>query len=98
MIDLAQHEGMPVARHAIAARQDLSADYLAQLLRLLRRARLVRAIRGRRGGYELARPAGEIPVGDVLRAVEGPLSVTDCVASSQVVHCGRASECLTRPL
>jgi Rrf2 family protein len=49
----------------------VSEAYLDQLLALLRRAGLVRSVRGPRGGHELARPAGEITLTEVLSALEG---------------------------
>ncbi|MGH2352346.1 MAG: RrF2 family transcriptional regulator [Chloroflexota bacterium] len=77
MLDLAERFGQgPVQSEAIAKRQGISDAYLDQLLTLLRRAGLVRSMRGPRGGHELARPAGEITLMDVLTALEG-----DCLPS-----------------
>ncbi len=56
----------------LAAAQDLPAPMLEQLLLDLRRAGLVEARRGRRGGYRLARPAAQIPVEALLKAVTAP--------------------------
>jgi len=58
----------------------VSADYLMQLFVKLRRAGLVKSVRGPKGGFRLARPAGRISVGDIVRAVEGPIGVVPCVA------------------
>ena len=56
MVDLAQHQGQgPVLRKDIAQRQEISSDYLAQLLARLRRAGLVESVLGPGGGYVLAR-------------------------------------------
>jgi Rrf2 family protein len=72
MLDLAERAGQgPVQSEAIARRQGISEAYLDQLLTLLRRAGLVRSVRGPRGGHELACPAGEITLLDVLTALEG---------------------------
>jgi Rrf2 family cysteine metabolism transcriptional repressor len=72
MLDLAERYGQgPVQSEAIAKRQAISDAYLDQLLTLLRRAGLVHSVRGPRGGHELARPAAEITVLDVLTALEG---------------------------
>ena len=54
--------------------QDIPLQFLEHILLELKHARLVRARRGARGGYWLARPAEEITVADVIRAVEGPLA------------------------
>jgi Rrf2 family cysteine metabolism transcriptional repressor len=72
MLDLAERFGQgPVQSEAIARRQGVSDAYLDQLLTLLRRAGLVRSVRGPRGGHELARPASDISLMDVLGALEG---------------------------
>jgi Rrf2 family protein len=72
MLDLAERFGQgPVQSEAIAKRQSISDAYLDQLLTLLRRAGLVRSVRGPRGGHELARPASDISLMDVLGALEG---------------------------
>ena len=72
MLDLAERAGQgPVQSETIAKRQGISEAYLDQLLTLLRRAGLVRSIRGPRGGHELARPAAQISLTEVLTALEG---------------------------
>jgi Rrf2 family protein len=99
MVDLARHEGEgPILRQEIADRQAISADYLAQLFVKLRRAGLVNSVMGPGGGYVLARPAPEIRAGDVLRAVEEPLSLTQCLEEGQRSRCPRAADCATRVL
>jgi len=94
MIDLALYadEG-PVARHVIAARQEVSADYAAQLFRQLCVAGLVDSAKGPGGGYVLARDVADIRVGDVVRAVEGPIAVVRCVAPEDEPACDRADHC-----
>lgn len=59
---------------AIAERQGISFRFIERLLADLRRAGLVASHRGQNGGYWLARPAEQISVADVIRAVEGPLA------------------------
>ncbi len=76
MVDLAlnateQH----VPLNVIAERQGLSNLYLEQVFALLRKAGLVKSIKGAGGGYSLANPAEEIYAGDVLRALEGELTI-----------------------
>ena len=74
LIDLALYsESEAVSIQSIATRQNISDSYLEQLVRKLKSAGLVVSVRGAQGGYKLARPAGEISVGDVLRALEGSL-------------------------
>ncbi len=67
LIDLAVYsEESAVSIGSIAARQKISESYLEQLMAKLRKAGLVVSIRGAGGGYRLARPAGEISVGDKI--------------------------------
>lgn len=74
MLDLALHYGEgPIPLRAVAERQQLSEHYLEQLMGSLRKANLVTSVRGAQGGYELAAPPQEVRVGDILRALEGPL-------------------------
>ena len=64
----------PVKGERIAEAQDIPLQFLEHILLELKHARLVRARRGARGGYWLAKPPEEIPLADVIRAVEGPLA------------------------
>lgn len=58
----------------LAKAQGIPAQFLVDILSELRAARLVRSHRGRDGGYELARPADQISIADVLRCIDGPLA------------------------
>lgn len=79
LIDLAQYgEQEAVSIQSISARQQISDSYLEQLVRKLKKAGLVTSVRGAQGGYRLARPAEEISVGDVLRALEGSIEAVSC--------------------
>jgi Rrf2 family cysteine metabolism transcriptional repressor len=101
VLDLALHgdEG-PVLRHDIAARQELSADYVAQLFQCLCAVGLVKGVKGPGGGYQLARDPAAIRVGDIVRAVEGPIAAAQCVADTldSQSTCHRAEGCATRLL
>ena len=71
LIDLALYsENETVSIASISARQNISESYLEQLIAKLRKAGLVTSVRGAGGGYKLAKPASEISVGDILRAVD----------------------------
>jgi Rrf2 family protein len=59
---------------AIASAQDIPQKFLENILGDLRHAGLVRSQRGTDGGYRLDRPAADVTVADVIRAVEGPLA------------------------
>ncbi|ARI83697.1 MULTISPECIES: Rrf2 family transcriptional regulator [Microcystis] len=70
LLDLSlQPRGTPVSVKSIALRQDIPAAYLEKLLIEMRRAGLVRSFRGSQGGYQLARPANRISLGQILEAV-----------------------------
>jgi Rrf2 family protein len=64
----------PVKADELARAQDLPVGFLENILGRLRRVGFVRSVRGAEGGYRLARPASEISVADVVRALEGPLA------------------------
>ena len=61
----------------ISIRQQISKSYLEQLFSALKKSNLVKSIKGPQGGYLLAKSVSEITVGDILRALEGNLSVID---------------------
>jgi Rrf2 family protein len=73
-IELAAAGDGPVKGEQIAHAQEIPMKFLENILIELRNAGLVRTQRGPEGGYWLARPATEIAIGDVIRAVEGPLA------------------------
>src|SRR3954462_11883575 len=76
MFDVAFHgDGGSAQIKDIAEREGIPARFLEQIFQDLRRAGLVSSKRGPRGGYQLARPGREISLGDILRALEGPLCV-----------------------
>jgi Rrf2 family protein len=64
----------PMKAHVLASEEDIPPKFLESILADLKRAQLVASQRGAVGGYRLARPAAEISVADVIRAVEGPLA------------------------
>jgi Rrf2 family protein len=77
LFDIAFHnEGRPTQIKDISAREAIPARFLEQIFQDLKKAGLVGAKRGPRGGYHLARPATEIRLGDVVRALEGPIAIT----------------------
>lgn len=64
----------PVSADKLAAAQGIAAPFLAGILSQLRLSGLVRSVRGPEGGFLLARPAREITIADVIRAIDGPLA------------------------
>jgi Rrf2 family cysteine metabolism transcriptional repressor len=99
MYELAMAHGLgPVPLKVVAERQAISENYLEQLMGTLRRSGLVEGIRGAKGGYKLALPPEEIRVGDVIRALEGPISPVSCVDQDGSSDCDRHAMCPTRDL
>lgn len=97
MFDLAEHYGSePIPLKTVAERQNISDNYLEQLIAVLRKAGLVKSVRGAQGGYILAREPGNITVGDIIRAMEGPIAPVDCVSEVEPTECDQAESCITR--
>lgn len=98
MLDLAVHceQEESVCIQSIAGRQNISESYLEQLVRRLRTAGLVKSVRGAGGGYQLARPAENITVGDILRALEGSITAVSCSPEGAAGGCEQADVCVTR--
>ncbi|MCJ7779619.1 MAG: Rrf2 family transcriptional regulator [Acidimicrobiia bacterium] len=74
MAELAANEAPSMKAEAIARHQDISLKYLLDIMRDLKRAELVRSKRGPDGGFALSRPAAEISLADIFRAIDGPLA------------------------
>ncbi len=72
--ELAAAGSGPITVGELAKEQEMPPKYLENILLQMRRAGLVRGQRGPEGGYVLARPASEISLADVIRAVDGPLA------------------------
>lgn len=75
MCELAAHRAdVPLKAEQIASAQEIPLSFLENILVDLRRAGFVRSLRGQVGGYRMAKPASEITIADIIRAVEGPLA------------------------
>lgn len=97
MIDLAEHleaeehstrNGDVVQIREIAERQHIPAKFLEQILLTLKNAGLLRSRMGIGGGYYLAKPAGEITLGQIVRILDGPLAPIGCVSQMAYEPCG----------
>lgn len=84
----------PMSISMIASREGLSESYLEQLFAKLKKAGLVHSVRGTNGGYQLSKPAREISVGDILRALEGDMVIVDCPDSESM--CAKFDSCVTK--
>jgi len=75
MLALAATDGAkPIKGETLATVQQIPVKFLENILLDLRRSGLVASQRGAEGGYRLSRPAAEITLADVIRAVDGPLA------------------------
>ena len=89
-VELAASGDGPVKGEQIAHAQEIPPNFLENIMADLRNAGLVTSRRGADGGYWLARPAREIALADVIRAVDGPLANVRGVRSEQVAYRGSA--------
>ena len=80
----------PTTGDAVGAAQQIPTKYLENILSELRRSGILGSRRGSEGGYWLARPADEVSVADVIRAVEGPLADVRGEAPEQLDYTGAA--------
>ncbi|MFN8162182.1 MAG: Rrf2 family transcriptional regulator [Solirubrobacterales bacterium] len=90
-IELAARGEGPTTNEQVAVAQDIPLPFLEKILAELRSAGLVRSQRGVGGGSELARPAAEISVADVIRAVDGPLASVRSESPDELAYSGSAA-------
>jgi Rrf2 family protein len=83
-------EGAPRKMDDVAAAQEIPVSFLENILTQLRSAGIVRSQRGPDGGYWLSRPAAEITLADVIRAVEGPLVGVRGQRPEEIAYTGTA--------
>jgi Rrf2 family protein len=93
------HAATALSARQIAEREGLTLDYTAQILAELRRAGLVTSSRGAHGGFRLVRPAKEITVGELFRALDGPIAedLCDTYTGTRDV-CAHATACSVAPV
>jgi Rrf2 family protein len=71
----------------LAESEQLPVKFLEQILHVLKDAGIIESQRGKFGGYRLARPARKIPIGEVVRLIDGPLAPIGCVSLSAYEPC-----------
>src|SRR5215210_4391375 len=71
----------PTSLGSIAEAEGLPLAYLEHLVQRLRRAELVESRRGAHGGYSLARPPEEIPMAEIVQALEGEIAPIECITA-----------------
>jgi Rrf2 family protein len=90
LLELAVAGDRPVKGERLAQAQEIPLKFLENILTDLRHAGIVRAQRGAEGGYWLAREPGEVTLGEVIRAVDGPLASVRGEAPEDVDYDGAA--------
>lgn len=91
LVQLAADESRrPVKAEQLATSQAIPPKFLLEILRQLKQKRLLVSRRGPEGGYVLGRPAAEITIADVIRAVEGPLATVRDVSPADLAYTGPA--------
>lgn len=95
MFDLAaNYQSKPITLGSIAQRQEISVQYLEQLIGPLKVAGLVSSMRGPNGGFTLTKPPSEIKVSDIIQIVEGSTAPVECVDIPEI--CRHSDNCPTR--
>jgi Rrf2 family protein len=84
----------PVKAERIANAQDIPLNFLENILGELRHAGIVRSHRGAEGGFRLAKPADQVTVADIIRAVEGPLASVRGGPPEEAAYAGAAEDLL----
>jgi Rrf2 family protein len=88
-----QTDDAAVSAKRIAEEFNIPAELLAKILQRLAKGKLIVGHNGPKGGYVLARPRTEITVGQVVRALEGPVQIVSCMVDD---HCPQYSRCNLR--
>ena len=97
MTDLAIHAGQgPIQSAGVAARMVIPPVYLDQVLSTLRKTGLVRSTRGPQGGHELSRAPEAITMAEIVRALDGPFEILDCL--DDPTACDLTDVCSQRPV
>ena len=96
MLDLALHaQDGPVSLAEISTRQEISLSYLEQLFSRLRKQDLVASTRGPGGGYRVARSLDQVPISEIIVAVNESVDATQCAGKQ---NCHSHGRCLTHDL
>jgi FeS assembly SUF system regulator len=91
MADLAGRSGECCASSMVAESTRLEAPTVAKVLKMLARSGLIESVRGVNGGYRLSQPASAISVAAIIRAMEGPIALTEC--GLEPGRCSREHDC-----
>lgn len=88
----ASPDGVPIKAERVANAQGIPLNFLENILGELRHAGIVRSQRGAEGGFRLGKPADQVTIADVIRAVEGPLATVRGGPPEESAYPGSAAE------
>ncbi len=92
MTYLASHNGLKANARDIACEVHLPVPVVSKILKLLARHGLLESHRGIKGGYDLSRNPEDISIAQIIRALDGPIAVTECTDAIQGL-CGLETGC-----
>lgn len=96
VFEIARHYGKgPISIKEISNRQGISFSYLEQILHRLGKAGVIESVRGPSGGYLLSRSPEQLTIGDIVRALEGPIALSHCL-EPEAADCYQTDECVAR--
>lgn len=99
VFELAKHEGSgPLRAAKIASAQFIPVRFLENILAQLRQAGIVESVRGKEGGYLLRGRPEDVSVGEVILAVQGPMSAIDCADAAAGRECPLRLGCVLLPM
>ena len=90
LAEIASCNPQPVKAERVSQLQSIPTKFLENILVELKHANIVHSQRGAEGGYWLARPAEEVSLADVIRAIDGPLANVRGVRPERVEYAGAA--------
>ena len=84
----------PVSISSLAQNQFISKKYLENIFRLLQHKGIVRSVRGAHGGYQMAVSPSSLTVYDIIKAIDGPIKLIECIQHEDA--CDNSTRCRTR--
>lgn len=97
LIILAENKDAVVNTTTLSEHTGISVQFIEQIIRPLKQGGLVSSTRGVTGGHTLANAPANISLGDIVRAIEGPIDLTQCCDNEAAAQCPRSGHCPTRP-
>jgi Rrf2 family transcriptional regulator, cysteine metabolism repressor len=79
----------------IAEEYSIPVELLAKILQKMAKGGLITSLNGPKGGYVLARPPRDITIGEVVKAIEGPIELVDCYRGGEA-DCQQLGKCSVR--